>query len=76
MSQFTISQHNETISVTQEAKDSFIVEMPDKTLYLIVRQDNEGANHWFEEGSDNETEETKSIGIAIETALAESGATH
>ncbi|WP_295128942.1 hypothetical protein [uncultured Chitinophaga sp.] len=76
MSQLTITHHNASIPVTQESKDSFIVELPERTIYLIVRQDNEGANHWFEEGSDNETEETKSIGIAIETALAENQATY
>ena len=76
MSQFTIKQNNDSIPVTQEAKDSFVVELPGRTIYLIVRQDNEGANHWFEEGSDNETEETKNLGNAIETALAENNATY
>ncbi|MBO9152071.1 hypothetical protein ACFOTA_07625 [Chitinophaga sp. GCM10012297] len=66
MNTFQISYSNMNVPVYREEEDLFVVTLPGKTLYLLRKEDNEGASHWFEEGSDNETPETKEIGIAIE----------
>lgn len=66
---FDITIAGNNVKVEQEADDSFIVELPGGTVFLIRKQDNEGATHWFEEGADNETDFTKELGIAIETEL-------
>ncbi|WP_343704706.1 hypothetical protein [Chitinophaga sp.] len=69
MGVFHISIAGNNIKVEQESEDSFVVELPGGTLFLIRKQDNEGASHWFEEGADNETGFTKELGIAIENEL-------
>ncbi len=66
---FHIAIAGTNVKVEQESEDSFIVELPGGTLFLIRKQDNEGAAHWFEEGADNETGFTKELGIAIESQL-------
>jgi hypothetical protein len=70
MNTFTIDHDNTQITVEQSDKRHFKVEMPGRTIVLLLKQDNEGANHWFEEGTDNETPETKEIGMAIDNYLA------
>ncbi|MCF6405243.1 hypothetical protein L3C95_20230 [Chitinophaga filiformis] len=67
---FTIDHNNEQITVTELGKCSFRVDRPGKEILLLLKQDNEGAGHWFEEGTDNETEETKEIGAAIDNYMA------
>lgn len=69
MSTFSVKRQDQSIEVNQQGKDRFTVQLPGKTLELLLKQDNEGANHWFEAGTDNETEESKEIGVAIETHL-------
>lgn len=66
---FQIAIAGTNVKVEQESEDSFIVELPGGTLFLIRKQDNEGATHWFEEGADNETGFTKELGLAIESRL-------
>lgn len=70
MSTFHVEIDNHEISVRQEDENGFIVRIPEKTIHLQRRQDNEGANHWFEDGKDNETVLTANIGAAIENWLA------
>lgn len=70
MNTFSIPYQGETLEVTQQSKHLFSVNLPDKKLELELKQDNEGANHWFEAGTDNATETSRNIGVAIETALA------
>lgn len=70
MDSFNIQLNNHETGVTRRDEDVFIVRLPEKTIYLEKRQDNEGANHWFEQGKDNETTLTANIGAAIETWLA------
>jgi hypothetical protein len=74
MSTFHIQLDQHEISVTQQDENIFIVRLPEKTIHLEKRQDNEGANHWFEEGKDNETSQTEAIGLAIDTWLAQESA--
>lgn len=71
MSSFHIQLNNHEIGVVRQDEDVFIVRLPEKTIHLEKREDNEGANHWFEEGKDNETTQTSQIGTAIETWLAQ-----
>lgn len=71
MNTFPISYQQNTLEVKQHSKHHFSVSMPDKELELELKQDNEGANHWFEAGTDNATEESRNIGVAIEAALSE-----
>lgn len=66
---FQILVAGNNVKVEQESEDSFIVELPGGTIFLIRKQDNEGAYHWFEEGADNETDFTIELGIAIENQL-------
>jgi hypothetical protein len=70
MNTFTIDHMNSQLTVEQEDKRRFKVQLPSKTIVLFLKQDNEGANHWFEDGTDNETPETKDIGMAIDNYLA------
>lgn len=70
MRTFNINYRNSEIKVVQQDEELFTVHLPSLTMRLQLRQDNEGANHWFEEHRDNETVETKGIGLAIETYLA------
>lgn len=70
MGTFRIDHDNNTIQVEQQDSRLFVVKLEDRTIRLVQKQDNEGANHWFEEGSDNETPETKALGNAIDTYLA------
>ncbi|MGF6849052.1 hypothetical protein QFZ51_004287 [Chitinophaga sp. W3I9] len=70
MDTFNIQLDNHETGVTRHDEDVFIVRLPEKTIYVEKRQDNEGANHWFEQGKDNETSLTANIGAAIENWLA------
>lgn len=72
MRTFHISYHQHDVKVEQQDEELFTVHLPNLTMRLQLRQDNEGANHWFEENRDNETAETQGIGQAIETYLAKS----
>jgi hypothetical protein len=69
MNTFQIQLQNHDIGVTRQDENTFIVRLPEKTIHLLKREDNEGANHWFEEGKDNETEQTSELGAAIENWL-------
>lgn len=71
MRTFNIQYHSKETKVEQQEEALYIVQLPERTIHLRMRQDNEGANHWFEENHDNETPETKAIGQAIESYLAE-----
>lgn len=71
MSTFQIQLNNHEIGVTRQDENVFIVRLPEKTVHLLRKQDNEGANHWFEEGKDNETSQTSEIGAAIDSWLAQ-----
>ncbi|WP_126243894.1 hypothetical protein [Chitinophaga rhizosphaerae] len=66
MNTFHIRYRSHDIPVSLEEENLFLVSLPWKSLYLVRKEDNEGATHWFEEGADNETQETKEIGTAIE----------
>ncbi|SHN16720.1 hypothetical protein [Chitinophaga sp. CF418] len=70
MNAFTIDHNNSQITVTPLGKCLFKVEIPGKKLLLLLKQDNEGADHWFEDGTDNETTETRAIGTAIDNYMA------
>ena len=70
METFNIHYNNTDIRVEQSAKGRFIVHLPGKTMCLNLKQDNEGANHWFEDNKDNETQETRTIGETIEMHMA------
>jgi hypothetical protein len=67
---FTIDHNNEQITVIQSSQCHFKVERPGGKILLLLKQDNEGADHWFEDGTDNETPETKAIGAAIDNYMA------
>ncbi|MBO9731545.1 MAG: hypothetical protein J7623_23090 [Chitinophaga sp.] len=71
MSDFHIQLQGHDIGVTRQEENIFIVRLPEKTIHLRRKQDNEGASHWFEEGKDNETPQTEAIGTAITTWLAQ-----
>ncbi|UPK66780.1 hypothetical protein [Chitinophaga filiformis] len=70
MDTFTLDYNNSQITVTPSGKCQFKVEIPGKKMLLLLKQDNEGANHWFEEGTDNETDEARAIGAAIDNYMA------
>lgn len=69
MSQFHVKIGGHEIGVTQVGENRFIVRLPEKTIHLLRKQDNEGASHWFEEGKDNEVSKLSEIGTAIEEYL-------
>jgi hypothetical protein len=69
MHTFEIQCFQEKLKVTEEPENCFSVELPPRKLHLQLKQDNEGANHWFEAGKDKETEEAYAVGLAIERYL-------
>lgn len=69
MNTFKIDHNNDTVLVEQKDKTHFTVHLVGGDITVILKQDNEGANHWFKEGTDNETEETSAIGVAIDSYL-------
>lgn len=69
MKTFSINYNNNEVKVAQHDETEFIVHCAGKDLHLHLKQDNEGANHWFEAGTENATEESKKAGAAIEEAL-------
>jgi hypothetical protein len=69
MGNFNIQLNDHEVAVNRVGEDMFIVRLPEKTIHLQRRQDNEGAAHWFEEGTDNETPVTSEVGVAIESWL-------
>lgn len=73
MTTFDINYDNRTVTVEQLGKEHYKVLLPVKTLHLTLKQDNEGANHWFEDDTDNETPVTKALGEAIELHLMKKG---
>lgn len=69
MRTFHIQYHELDLEVTEERENHFAVDMPERQLHLLLKQDNEGANHWFEDGTDKETGESRAVGLAIERYL-------
>ncbi len=66
---FTIQYQHEDIPVSQQGEHHFTVHLRGKEVAIFLKQDNEGANHWFAEGSTEETPLTKELGDLIEKAL-------
>jgi hypothetical protein len=69
MNPFQILWSGGKAAVQQTDNTHFTVHLPERILYLEVRQDNEGANVWFEQGTDNADETVKELGLSIETAI-------
>lgn len=71
MNTFQIEHEQQTVKVTEDRENHFIVELPGRQLGMLLKQDSDGANRWLEDGKDHETEETKSVGVAIDRYLTE-----
>jgi len=69
MHTFQVPYYQGTIKVTEDPENHFSVEFPPRKVQIQLIQDNEGANHWFEAGMDKETEESYTVGLAIERYL-------
>jgi hypothetical protein len=69
MNAFKIDYNNDTVLVEQEDPANFTVHLVGGDVKLVLKQDNEGANHWFKAGTDNATEETSAIGVSIDAYL-------
>lgn len=69
MNTFKIDYNNDTVLVEQQDPTHFTVHLVGGDIQLELKEDNEGANHWFKAGTDNATEETSAIGVAIDTYL-------
>jgi hypothetical protein len=69
MNAFKIDYNNDTVLVEQQDQQHFVVHLVGGDVTLELKQDNEGANHWFKAGTDNATEETSAIGVAIDAWL-------
>jgi hypothetical protein len=68
---FSIVYHNKDINVDgHEGGKEFSVHLPGNDLHLLLKEDDEGATHWFEKGTDNETGASKEIGILIEKEIS------
>lgn len=70
MSTFHINYHGQLIAVSQESADNFLVALPNRTMRLVRKQDSDGADYWFEKGTDNETPETAELGAAIDVVMS------
>ncbi len=69
MRNFTITTGGRQLAIEQKDEQNFIVNNSGRTSHLYLQQDNEGANHWFEDG-DKETPQSIETGKAIEAYLA------
>jgi hypothetical protein len=69
MNTFKIDYNNGTVLVEQRDQTHFTVHLVGGDIALELKEDNEGANHWFKAGTDNATAETIEIGVAIDTYL-------
>ncbi|HVI44642.1 MAG TPA: hypothetical protein VM802_07225 [Chitinophaga sp.] len=63
---YNIEYNHEVLPVEKMSEDHFAVYGHDGVLFLVCKEDNEGASHWFEEGKDNETQLTSELGVLIE----------
>ena len=70
MNDFTITIGNQTAQVEQKDDKNFVAHVGGKLQHLYIKQDNEGSNHWFDAGTNNETAQTIELGKAIEAHLA------
>ncbi len=72
---FEITYNNQSVEVEEKSSDQknnklFIVHLSQKeSLELLLKQDNEGANHWFDSKTDQSTELTKQLGESIDAYL-------
>jgi hypothetical protein len=69
MDAFKIDYNNDTVWVEQQDQTHFTVHLVGGDLVLELKEDNEGANHWFQAGTDNATVETDELGVAIDAYM-------
>ena len=73
--QFSVDYNGQEITVVQTEKDVFLATIDGKEVTIIKRTDNEGGDHWFDEGGEQETAQTKEIGDLITKHFFESADT-
>lgn len=68
---FEVSYNGKQVKVTREDHNHFVAHVDGKELKLHMKQDNEGANQWFESDTEKATDEVNEIGSSIDTYLAD-----
>ncbi|HVX50476.1 MAG TPA: hypothetical protein VHB48_09965 [Chitinophagaceae bacterium] len=71
MESFIIMLGNRQINAVKTGAACFKVYMHDRVVEVMLKEDNEGANHWFDMAIDSETTESRELGKAIEAYFAE-----
>lgn len=66
---FTINYKGNIVGIKCQDGHHFVAHLPNRELYLILKEDTEGASHWFEKGMDAATDTSKEIGILIEKVI-------
>jgi len=68
---FEVTYKGNAIKIEREDQQHFVAHVDGKALKLHVKQDNEGANQWFESDTEKATDAANEIGSSIDTYLAD-----
>lgn len=68
---FEINYNGKQVKIVREDHNHFVAQLDGKQLKLHMKQDNEGANQWFESDTEKATDEANEIGSSIDTYLAD-----
>ena len=70
MEEFSINIGGRSVQVEKNDDKNFTLHSNDGDKHLRLKEDNDGANRWFEGSSDSETAESIEAGKAIEAYIA------
>ncbi len=60
-----ISLNGQSLNVDFITEDTFCIHFADRDIHLQYKQDNEGADHWIDLSTNDETEEAVALGELI-----------
>ena len=64
-----INYNGTSLDVDVISSDTFCVHLDRRDIHLQYRQDNEGADHWVDLDTNDETDESMKLGEALEPLL-------
>ena len=67
---FEINYNGKPVKISREDHNHFVANVDGRQLKLHMKQDNEGANQWFESDTEKATDVASEIGSSIDTYLA------
>ncbi len=70
MENFSVNIGGRSVQVAKDDEKNFTLHSRDGDKHLRLKEDNDGANHWFEGSNDHETADSIEAGKAIEAYIA------